>query len=137
MLTQEPERPADAPASAPAGPPVERRTRRRRLRAPLVELHRWASLALTLWVCLMAVTGSLLVFGDRIIGWQHPGLFAHGVGDTGATRAVAAARRAEPSMAVTGFTTPAVSDGVYTVSFTASGQDAPAGGEAGARRLTV
>src|SRR4051794_10455077 len=111
MLTKDPERPAEAPASARVAPPVERRPRRRRLRAPLIKLHRWASLALTLWVCLMAVTGSLLVFRDRIIGWQHPGLFAHGVGDTGATRAVAAARQTEPSMAVTGFTTPAVSDG--------------------------
>jgi uncharacterized iron-regulated membrane protein len=77
----------------------------------------------------MAVTGSVLVFRDRIIGWQHAELFTHGDGDQGPARAVAAARAAQPSLAVTGFTTPEVTDGVYAVSMAAGGADG--------RRLTV
>lgn len=130
MLTREPERPADRETGAATDPPAppkpsanRRRPLRRRLRRPLVKVHRWVSLVLTVWVCLMAVTGSLLVFRDRIIAWENPGLFTHGTGDVGATRAVAAARAAEPGLAVTGFTTPAVSDGVYVVTLNRDGDE--------------
>jgi uncharacterized iron-regulated membrane protein len=123
MLIKDPERYAGAPPPGPATPPaVSRRPARRRLRRSLVGVHRWASLVLTLWVCLMAITGSILVFRDRIIGWQSPGLFAHGTGDVGAARVVAAAKVAEPKLTVTGFTTPAVSDGVYVVSMSSDGE---------------
>src|SRR3954465_9568502 len=122
MLIKDPERYAGAPPPGPATPPavsrrpapprappppraLTRRPARRRLRRSLVGVHRWASLVLTLWVCLMAITGSILVFRDRIIGWQSPGLFAHGTGDVGAARVVAAAKVAEPKLTVTGFTT--------------------------------
>src|SRR3954467_15841495 len=111
MLIEDPERYAGAPPPDLASPPAmaPRRPGRRRLRRSLVVVHRWASLGLTLWVCVMAITGSILVFRDRIIGWQSPGLFAHGTGDVGAARVVAAAKAPEPKLPLSFFTTPSAS----------------------------
>ncbi|WP_225890017.1 PepSY-associated TM helix domain-containing protein [Indioceanicola profundi] len=58
-------------------PPVDRQGRRpadRRWRATLRALHRWFGLASALWLTLLALTGSAIVFYDELDRWLNPDL---------------------------------------------------------------
>jgi uncharacterized iron-regulated membrane protein len=82
------------------------------VRDALMVFHRWAALAATIFILIVAVSGSALVFEGAIDRALNPGLWR--VAPTGAMLSVdtlvARARAAAPTAAITGITFPPVAD---------------------------
>jgi uncharacterized iron-regulated membrane protein len=78
-------------------------------------VHRPLAAVLGLWMAFQSLSGLVLLFGDSIEHWRHPGLTRHGPGDRGAAEALALVRQNYPGEEVGVLATPAVSDGVYVV----------------------
>jgi uncharacterized iron-regulated membrane protein len=81
----------------------------------MLRTHRWLSLVFALWVVAQGFTGTVLIAGDQINQWSHPGLFRHGRGDVGAAAAASAARQAVANGSVRAIALPAAERGVYRV----------------------
>ena len=81
----------------------------------MLRIHRWLSLVLATWVVAQGLTGLVMISGDQINHWTHPGLFAHGHGDTGPTAAAAAAVKAVGQGSAQAIALPALERGVYRV----------------------
>jgi uncharacterized iron-regulated membrane protein len=94
-----------------------------RPRKALVKVHRWLSLALMVWIVIVAITGAWLVESNQFEAWLHPGRFDAGSGDVGAQRAVTGAEAAMPEKAEAhGVTLPDNGRGVYQVYFETPGK---------------
>ena len=66
-----------------------------RLRLPsrslMLKIHRWTSLAALVWILIISITGTVLVFGPQIEAWSRPELYRASPGDKGPQAAVDAA----------------------------------------------
>lgn len=62
--------------AVPLPPPARAISVRRRVRALLAWLHLWVGLGVGTLFAVTGLTGSLLVFGEELLQWQHPQLAA-------------------------------------------------------------
>jgi uncharacterized iron-regulated membrane protein len=109
--------------------PPERRDRRIPLpsRSLMLKIHRWLSLGGLVWILIISLTGSVLVFGPQITARSRPELFEATPGDKGPQAMVdaALARFPDEDVAIDHVSFPIDNRGVYVLHVTVSQRATP------------